>query len=183
MGNEDSRRDAPVGRLARVWSAIAIASVLAGLVLTFDPDFSSLGSTVVTLIPFLLLPIIGIAAVNLPERGPSSTLTVATVVAIVGWAILVVHDDRWSILTFALLGLCFSVDRGAGVVLALAVTTIWTAAWIDDGVEGWQLLIPLAVFGGGVVLWSTLRRARDGERHARRDAPTARVGPSRAGGH
>ena len=159
MGNEDSRRDAPVGRLARVWSTIAIASVLAGLALTFDPDFSSLGSTVITLIPFLLLPIIGIAAINLPERGPSSTLSVTTVVAIVGWAILVIHDDRWSILTFALLGLCFSVDRGLGVVLALTVTTIWTAAWIDDGVEGWQLLIPLAVFGGGVVLWSTLRRA------------------------
>ena len=113
----------------------------------------------VTLIPFLLLPIIGVAAINLPERGPSSTLTVTTVMAIVGWAILIIDDDRWSILTFALLGLCFSVERGFGVVLALAVSAIWTAAWIDDGVEGWQLLIPLAVFGAGVILWSTLRRA------------------------
>ena len=42
MGIENRRRDAPVGRLPRVWSAIAIASVLAGLVLTFDPDFGSL---------------------------------------------------------------------------------------------------------------------------------------------
>ena len=159
MGNEDSRRDAPVGRLARVWSAIAIASVLAGLVLTFDPDFASAASTVVTLIPFLLLSIIGVAAVSLPERGPSSTLTVTTIVATAGWAVLIIDDDRWSILTFALLGLCFSVERGFGVVLALAVSTIWTAAWIDDGVEGWQLLIPLAGFGAGVVLWSTLRRA------------------------
>ncbi len=159
MGNDDRGRDAPVGRLARVWSVIAIASVLAGLVLTFDPDFASPGSTVVTLIPFLLLPIIGVAAISLPDRGPSSTLTVTTVVAILGWAILVFDDDRWSILTFALLGLCFSVERRLGVVLALIVTTIWTAAWIDDGVDGWQLLIPLAVFGGGVVLWSTLRRA------------------------
>ena len=159
MGNEEGRRDAPVGRLPRVWSAIAIASVLAGLLLTFDPDFSSLGSTVVTLIPFLLLPIIGVAAINLPERGPSSTLTVTTIVAIAGWAILVIDDDRWSILTFALLGLCFSVERSVGVVLALAVSAIWTAAWIDDGVDGWQLIIPLAVFGAGVVLWSTLRRA------------------------
>ncbi len=159
MGIENRRRDAPVGRLPRVWSAIAIASVLAGLVLTFDPDFGSPGSTVVTLIPFLLLPIIGVAAINLPERGPSSTLTVTTVMAIVGWAILVVDDDRWSILTFALLGLCFSVEGAIGVVLALAVSGIWTAAWIDDGVDGWQLLIPLAVFGAGVILWSTLRRA------------------------
>jgi len=159
MGNENRRRDAPVGRLPRVWSAIAIASVLAGLVLTFDPDFSSLGSTVVTLIPFVLLPIIGVAAINLPDRGPSSTLTVTTIVAIAGWAILVIHDDRWLILTFALLGLCFSAERAIGVVLALAVSAIWTAAWIDDGVDGWQLLIPLAVFGAGVVLWSTLRRA------------------------
>ena len=79
--------------------------------------------------------------------------------AIAGWAILVIDDDRWSILTFALLGLCFSVERGVGVVLALIVTTIWTAAWIHDGVDGWQLLIPLAVFGAGVILWSTLRRA------------------------
>ncbi len=159
MGNEEGRREAPVGRLPRVWSAIALASVLAGLLLTFDPDFSSLGSTAVTLIPFLLLAIIGVAAINLPERGPSSTLTVTTIVAIAGWAILVIDDDRWSILTFALLGLCFSVERGVGVVLALAVSAIWTAAWIDDGVDGWQLLIPLAVFGAGVVLWSTLRRA------------------------
>ncbi len=159
MVNERSRRDAPVGRLPRVWSAVAIASVLAGLVMTFDPDFGSVGSTVVTLIPFLLLPIIGIAALSLPERGPSSGLTVMAIMAIAGWAVLVVDDDRWSILTFALLGLCFSVEGVIGVVLALAATTIWTAAWIDDGVDGWRLLIPAAVFGAGVVLWSTLRRA------------------------
>lgn len=159
MVNESSRRDAPVGRLPRVWSAIAIASVLAGLVMTFDPDFGSAGSTAVTLIPFLLLPIIGIAALSLPERGPSSVLTVMTILAIAGWAVLVVDDDRWSILLFALLGLCFSVDGVTGVVLALGATTIWTAAWIDDGVDGWQLLVPVAVFGAGVVLWSTLRRA------------------------
>ncbi len=159
MGNEGEQRHAPVGQLPRVWSAIAIATVLAGLLLTFDPDFSSLGSTALTLIPFLLLPIIGFAAISLPERGPSSTLTFTTIVAIAGWAILVIHDDRWSILTFALFGLCFSIQRGIGVVLALTVSSIWTAAWIDDGVDGWQLLIPLAVFGAGVVLWSTLRRA------------------------
>lgn len=159
MGNEEGRRDAPVGQLPRLWSAIAIASVLAGLLLTFDPDFSGIGVTVVTLVPFLLLPIIGVAAINLPERGPSAMLTITTTVAIAGWAILVIDDDRWSILTFALLGMCFSVERGFGVVLALAVSAIWTAAWIDDGIDGWQLLIPLAVFGAGVVLWSTLRRA------------------------
>ncbi len=122
MGNEDSRRDAPVSRLGESGRRLRSTSVLAGLVLTFDPDVSTAGSTVVTLIPFLLLPVIGIAAISLPERGPSPTLTVTTIVAIAGWAILMIDDDRWSILTFALLGLCFSVERGVGVVLALSVT-------------------------------------------------------------
>lgn len=152
-------RSAPVRQLPRVWLAIAIASLAAGFTLTFDPVFNDLASTVITLLPFVLLPTLAAAFTRLPAGGPWLARTVAAVASVAAWSILVLNDDRWSILTFALLGLCFSIGRASGVGLAAVVTGIWTLAWaLADGPE-WRLLVPVASFGAGVILWMTLVRA------------------------
>lgn len=152
-------RSAPVRQLPRIWLVIAFASLAAGFALTFDPSFDDLGSTVVTLVPFVLLPTMVVAFTQLPTAGPSPALTVAAVASVAAWSILVFDDDRWSILTFALLGLCFSIGGASGVGLAAVVAGVWTLAWaLVDGPE-WRLLIPVASFGVGVILWMTLVRA------------------------
>ena len=154
-------RHAPVRRLPRIWLGIAFASLAAGFALTFDPSFDDAASTIVTLVPFLLLPTMAIAYIQLPTTGPSTAMIAAVAVSVAGWSVLVLDDDRWSILTFALFGLCFSIGRIVGIVLAAVVTSVWTVAWaITDGPE-WRLLIPIAAFGAGVVLWVTLVRADD----------------------
>lgn len=154
-------RHAPVRRLPRIWLGIAFASLAAGFALTFDPSFDDATSTIVTLIPFVLLPTMALAFIQLPTTGPSTAMLVAVAMSVAGWSVLVLDDDRWSILTFALFGLCFSIGRTVGIVLAAIVTSVWTFAWaITDGPE-WRLLVPVAAFGAGVVLWITLVRADD----------------------
>ena len=154
-------RNAPVRRLPRIWLGIAFASLVAGFALTFDPSFDDVASTIVTLVPFVLLPTMALAFIQLPSAGSSTPMIVAAATSVVGWSVLVLDDGRWSILTFALFGLCFALGRAAGIVLAAVVTSVWTFAWaITDGPE-WRLLIPVASFGAGVVLWITLVRADD----------------------
>ena len=154
-------RHAPVRRLPRIWLGIAFASLAAGFALTFDPSFEDATSTFVTLVPFVLLPTMAIAFIQLPTTGPSTAMIAAVAMSVAGWSVLVLDDDRWSILTFALFGLCFSIGRIVGVALAAVVTSVWTLAWaITDGPE-WRLIIPVAAFGAGIVLWITLVRADD----------------------
>ena len=68
-------------------------------------------------------------------------------VAIGGWYFLVVGDDRWTMLSFALYGLAFIIDPPnlkVGVGLAAVISAIWTIASI--GGPAWTLLIPVLVF-------------------------------------
>ena len=148
-------------RLPGIWLGIAFASLAAGSALTFDPSFDDVTSTIVTLLPFILLPTMAVAFTQLPTTGPSTLMLVAVVASVAGWSVLVFDDDRWSILTFALFGLCFSIGRAVGIGLAAVVTSVWTLAWaFTDGPE-WRLLIPVAAFGAGVVLAVTLAHADD----------------------
>jgi signal transduction histidine kinase len=68
-------------------------------------------------------------------------------IAIGGWYFLAVSDDRWSMLSFALYGLCFIVDSTrikVGLTLAAVVSTTWILASL--GGPTWTLVIPLFVF-------------------------------------
>jgi signal transduction histidine kinase len=150
-----------VQRLPRIWLGIAFVSLAAGFALTFDPSFDDVTSTIVTLVPFVLLPTMVIAFKQFPTTGPSTALIVAAATSVVGWSVLVLEDDRWTVLTFALFGLCFSIGRGVGIALAGIVTSVWTFAWATTDGPDWRLLIPVASFGAGVVLWITLVRADD----------------------
>jgi signal transduction histidine kinase len=151
--------DDSVGRLPRVWLLISIVSLAVGFALTFDPSFADPASTLLTLLPFVLLPMMGVLFTQLPVRGPSTALTAAAVVSVAAWAVLVFDDDRWTVLTFALYGLCFSLERTIGLLLAATVTVLWMAAWVVDDGPAWRLVIPPAVFVAGMVIWLTLHRA------------------------
>ena len=151
-----------VARLPRVWLVIAFVSLLVGFVLTFDPSFVDARSTVVTLLPFLLLPTIVVAYTRLPVGGSSTAMTVATLASIAAWTVLVIDDERWSALAFAIYGLAFS-NRGRRLELPLAglITVIWMiAATAHDGPD-WRVFIPVAALVMGVVAWRTFIRADD----------------------
>lgn len=154
-------RNAPVRRLPRIWLGIAFASLATGFALTFDPSFDDAMSTIVTLVPFVLLPTMAVAFMQLSQSGRLAPMFVAAAASVAGWSVLVFDDDRWSILTFALFGLCFAIGRGIGIGLAAIVTSVWTFAWANTDGPEWRLLIPVAAFGVGVVLWVTLVRADD----------------------
>lgn len=131
--------------------------------LTFDPSFVDARSTVVTLLPFLLLPTMAVAYTRLPIEGPSMALTVATLASIAAWTVLILDDERWSALAFAIYGLAFS-NRGRRLELPLAglITVIWMlAATVHDGPD-WRVFIPVAALVMGVVAWRTFVRADDG---------------------
>lgn len=155
------QRIAPVRQLPRIWLGIAFASLAAGFALTFDPSFDDAASAIVTLLPFMLLATMAVAFTQIPTLGPSSAMIVAAATSIACWSVLVLDDDRWSILTFALFGLCFSIGRAVGIGLAGVVTAVWTFAWATTDGPEWRLLIPVASFGVAVVLWGALVRADD----------------------
>lgn len=159
--DEGSRVSTAVGRLPRVWLAISFVSLTLGFVLTFDPSFVDAGSTAITLIPFLLLPTMAVSFTRLPAEGPSTALTIATVASIAAWTVLVLDDDRWVALTFALYGLAFSLSAVVGLPLAGAISCIWIIAWAMDDAPTWRLVGPVAAFVVGVVVWGTFVRAHD----------------------
>ena len=159
---EDAVAQTAIARLPRVWLAISFVSLALGFLLTFDPSFVDARSTILTLLPFLVLPTIAVAYTRLPAVGPSTVMTIATLVAIGGWTVLVLDDERWSGLTFALYGLAFS-NRGRRLELPLAglITAIWMlASALHDG-PAWRTAIPIAALVMGVVAWRTFIRADD----------------------
>lgn len=153
------RRREAVGQMPRIWTAITFVGLALGFALTFDPSFVDPRSVVVTLLPFLLLPTLAVAYTQLPARGSSRALTWAAVASVAAWTILVLDDERWAVLTFALYGLSFSIDRLGGLILAGVITSIWMIAWLVSDGPTWRLAIPVAVFVVSLVVWVTLFRA------------------------
>lgn len=145
-------------RLPRVWLAISFVSLAVGFALTFDPSFGDLRSTVVTLVPFLLLPTIAVAFTRVPADGQSISLTIAAIASIAAWTVLVLDDERWVLLTFALYGLAFTLRGIASLISASIITGIWMIAWVMDDAPAWRLTIPIAALVVGIVAWSSFVR-------------------------
>ncbi len=161
--HQEVSTDSPtaIDRLPRVWLAIAFASLVVGVLLTFDPSFDDARSTIVTLIPFLLLPTVAVAFTQMPVAGPSNALMVATVVSIAGWTVLILDDERWAALTFALYGMAFSIRGMAGLPLAAVITGVWMIALAVADAPTSRLIMPVVALTIGVVGWNTFVRARD----------------------
>jgi signal transduction histidine kinase len=80
-------------------------------------------------------------------------------IAIGGWFFLAVADDGWTLLSFALYGLCFIIDPNrlqVGVTLAGLVSAIWLLASL--GGPTWTLVIPVLVFVGSSMIAYAIHR-------------------------
>lgn len=151
----------PLSTLTRVWIAVAIASWAVSLALTVTPpltDTATLGWIAVALVVLVAM------VFALSERlrdWPPSTVYVGVAVAIVGWAALMFHDDRWSVLTFALFSMCFTKGREVGIGLAAIVSCIWLAAEIAAESPRWTLMSPLTAFAVGTIVSIVIYRVGD----------------------
>lgn len=124
----------------------------------YRPSFATLEETALAIVPFVVLVATIVALLGPLGRVGLVTQQGATVVAVAGWAILMLENDNWSFLTFVLFALCFSAGPWFGMALAGAVSMIWATAWAVSGQPTWMLPIPVAVFVVGALLALTITR-------------------------
>lgn len=133
---------------------IGVAFVVS-MALAYRPTFDSVAGVTKTALPWLAL-----AGMVLAWAGHKfSPRLWGILIAIASWFFLVISDDRWTTLSFALYGLCFIVDSTrlkVGVILAGAVSVIWTAASLEG--PAWTLLIPLLVFVAASTIAAVIQR-------------------------
>ena len=118
-------------RMAFVWVGVGLIAFAAALALTYEPSFAGPSEAVLTVLPFVVLAAMTLSLARHPWNLSSAVYAAALVVTWVGWAVLVLDDDRWSILTFALYAVCFSSGRVSGLVLSALVSVVWSIAWLD----------------------------------------------------
>lgn len=138
-----------------VWAGLIGFAFVASMALAYRPSLDSAGSIGHAIIPWLVL-----AGMVLGWSGRSLAARLTGIsIAIGGWFFLAVADDRWTLLSFALYGLCFIVDSNrlrVGVTLAGIVSAIWLIASL--GGPGWTLVIPVLVFVGSSTIAFAIHR-------------------------
>lgn len=137
-----------------VWAGLIGITFAVSMALAYRPAFDSLGGVAEAILPWLAL-----AGMVLSWSGRSVPVRLSGIlIAIAAWWFLVIPDDRWSMLSFALYALCFVVDLSrlkVGVILAGLVSAIWALASL--GGPAWTVVIPLFV----LVAASTIAYAID----------------------
>lgn len=142
----------PLSTLTKLWLCIAVATWAVALALTVTPPLAD-GAT----LGWIGVAVVVVAAmvVALSERlrnWPAVAVHTSNAVAIVGWAALMFHDDRWAILSFALFSMCFTKGKEIGIVLAAIVSAIWLVAEIAADSPRWTLLSPFTAFAVGTIV-------------------------------
>ncbi|MFZ0012585.1 MAG: hypothetical protein WAL25_00595, partial [Acidimicrobiia bacterium] len=126
-----------------VWAGLIGVTFVVSMALAYRPTLDSVGGVVDALLPWLVL-----AGMVLAWSGRTfPTRLVGLLAAIAAWYWLIISDDGWSMLSFALYALCFIVDSTrmkVGLTLAGLVSAIWTVASLGGPL--WTVLIPLFVF-------------------------------------
>lgn len=151
----------PLSTLTKVWIAVAIASWSVALALTVTPPLTDPATVVWIVVAILVLGAMVFALSERLRSWPPSTIYAGVVVAIAGWAALMFHDDRWSILSFALFSMCFTKGRDIGIVLAAVVSGIWLAAEIAADSPRWTLMSPFTAFAVGAIISIVIYRVGD----------------------
>ncbi len=160
-GPDSAAYQSPLSTLTKVWIGVAVASWAVSLALTVTPplsDRSTLGWIAVALVVLVAM------VFALSERlrnWPTVTVYAGIVVAIGGWTALMFHDDRWSVVTFALFAMCFTKGREVGVALAASVSGIWLVAEIVGDSPRWTLLMPFTAFAMGAIISIVIYRVGD----------------------
>lgn len=138
-----------------VWAGLIGVAFVVSMALAYRPTLDSIGGVTDALLPWLAL-----AGMMLAWAGRSFPARLSGfLIAIAAWFFLVISDDRWTMLSFALYGLAFIVDTtrlGVGLTLAGVVSAIWTVASI--GGPTWTLLIPFLVFVAATTIAAAIQR-------------------------
>ena len=141
----DSPGIAPESPRDGIWVSVIGFAFVASMALAYRPTLDSAVNIVQAILPWLVL-----AGLVLAWAGRAFAARVTGIsLAIGGWFFLAVADDRWTLLSFALYGLCFIVDSNrlqVGVTLAGIVSAIWLL--VSLGGPTWTLVIPILVFVG-----------------------------------
>jgi signal transduction histidine kinase len=111
-------------------------------------------------IAYVILPWLVLAGMVLAWAGRSfAARSTGISIAVGGWFILTVADERWTLLSFALYGLCFTIDSNrlrVGLTLAGIVSALWLLASL--GGPGWTVVIPVFVFVGSSTIAYAIHR-------------------------
>lgn len=138
-----------------IWASLIGFVFVASMALAYRPTLDSAGNIGLAIVPWLVL---GGLALAWSGRALAARLTGISI-AVAGWLFLAVSDDRWTLLSFALYGLCFIVDPNrlqVGVTLAGIVSAIWLLASL--GGPAWTLVIPVLVFVGSSTIAYAIHR-------------------------
>ncbi len=155
--NSDSSPPSPAPDSPRegIWAGLIGVTFVVSMALAYRPSFDSSADIVSAVLPWLALAGMVLAW---SARAFSMRL-LGILIAIAAWYFLVISDDRWTVLSFALYGLAFIVDSNrlkVGVALAGVVTAIWTLASL--GGPAWTVLIPLLVFTAASTIAFAIQR-------------------------
>jgi signal transduction histidine kinase len=128
-----------------VWAGLIGFAFVASTALAYRPTLDSAANIGHAILPWLVL-----AGLVLAWSGRTLAARMTGIsIAIGGWFFLAVADDRWTLLSFALYGLCFIVDSDrfqVGLTLSGIISAIWLVASL--GGPTWTLVIPVLVFVG-----------------------------------
>ena len=142
------------------WLGLAICLFAATASIAYRPTFDGPASIVAAAVPLVTLAGLAVALTGDLFR-PSSAVTAAAVaMAIGGWGLLLLGDDRWSILSLVVYAACYRAYAEApyaAIASSAAVTGIWVLAWSTGDTPQWTVVVPLAVFVAGTALYSALR--------------------------
>lgn len=138
-----------------MWASLTGFSFVASMALAYRPSLRSGADIGLAVLPWLVL-----AGLVVAWSGRSFTSRSAGIaIAIGGWFLLVLADDRWTLLSFGLYGVCFLVEPSRlriGVTLAAAVSAAWLLASLDG--PAWTLVIPVLVFVGSSTIAYAIER-------------------------
>lgn len=125
------------------WAGLIGVTFVVTMALAYRPRLDAAAALTLAAVPWLVL--VGMV-VAWSGRSLSARLS-GMAVAVAGWSFLVFSDDRWSLLSFALYGLCFIIDSQrfkVGLALAAIVSVVWALSSI--GGPAWTVMIPLFAF-------------------------------------
>lgn len=134
-----------------LWAGLGAATFLAAMLLAYRPSLDTGSAIALAVVPWVLLLL---GAVTL-GGGRTPVRAVAVVLVLVAWAVLLLDDDRWSILSFAVYLLCFTFDDRrplVGIALSGAATAVWIGAWTLSDNPLWVVLLPGIVFMAAATL-------------------------------
>lgn len=151
-----TRGDLPL-RPSALWAGLAAATFAAAMALAYRPDLSTGEGIPMAILPWVLLGLgtLTVARVPIPVRATA----LAGVLVI--WAALLLNDDTWSVLNFAVYLLCFTFDARrqlVGIVLSGLATATWIGAWSMSDNPLWVVLLPGIVFVAAATLSVAMHR-------------------------